>query len=56
MSAGLVSFLITIGAATWIYTQLQRRSGNNTQQSIVATVIAGAFIFIVAFVVLNMIF
>lgn len=49
MSAGLISLFFTAGAATWIYTKLQRMSGNNTKQSVVATTVAAIFIFIVFF-------
>jgi hypothetical protein len=47
MSAFWVSFLFTAGAATWIYTKFQKYSGNNTRQSVIATSVAGLFIFIV---------
>jgi hypothetical protein len=47
MSAFVVTLMFTAGAATWIFTKLQKYSGNNTQQSIIATAIAGAFIFVV---------
>jgi hypothetical protein len=47
MSAGVVSFLFSIGASTWIYTKLQRSSGNNTKQSAIAAGICFALIFII---------
>lgn len=48
MGPGLVSLFITIGACGWLYGKLQRRSGNNTQQSLVAIGVVGVFIFILA--------
>lgn len=47
MSAFVVTLMFTAGVATWIFTKLQKYSGNNTQQSVVATGVAGLFIFIV---------
>jgi hypothetical protein len=36
MSDALVSLMFTVGACTWIYTKLQRSSGNNTKQTLIA--------------------
>jgi hypothetical protein len=55
MGAGLISFLFSIGAATWIYTKFQRYSGNNTQQSVFAAGISGLVIFIIFFAILKLI-
>lgn len=49
MGKGLISFLVAIGAVTWIYNKLQRTSGNNTQQSVTAAGIAGVVIFIILY-------
>jgi len=49
MSAFVVTLMFTAGAATWIFTKLQKYSGNNTRQSVIATSVAGLFIFIVFF-------
>jgi hypothetical protein len=54
MSRFVITFLVTLGAAGWIYTRLQRNSGNNTQQSLTASAIIGAVLFIIIFVVLGM--
>jgi hypothetical protein len=54
MSAGLISLMFTVGAATWIYTKLQRISGNNTKQSLIAASIAGAMMFIVVYSIFNL--
>jgi hypothetical protein len=47
MSAFLVTLMFTAGAATWIYTKFQKYSGNNTRQSVIATAVAGVFIFVI---------
>jgi hypothetical protein len=47
MSPVVVSLLFTAGAATWIYTKLQRYSGNNTKQSAIGAAVSAIFIFIV---------
>lgn len=47
MGKGLVSLMFTVGACTWIYTKLQRTSGNNTQRSLTAIAVAGVLIFVV---------
>jgi len=54
MGKGLISLMFTAGACTWIYTRLQRTSGNNTQRSLTAVAIAGVLIFVVFFIILNL--
>ncbi|MEK7561869.1 MAG: hypothetical protein AAB541_03335 [Patescibacteria group bacterium] len=54
MGKGLISLMFTAGACTWIYTKLQRTSGNNTQRSLTAVAITGVLIFVVFYLVLNM--
>jgi hypothetical protein len=56
MSAGLISFLLAVGSSVWIFTKFQRYSGNNTQRSVIAAGISGVVIFLVAFVILGLIF
>jgi hypothetical protein len=47
MSPFVVSLMLSAGAGTWIYTQFQRSSGNNTQQSAKAAGVAALIIFII---------
>jgi len=54
MGKGLISLMFTAGACTWIYTKLQRTSGNNTQRSLTAVAVAGVLIFIVFFTILSL--
>ncbi len=53
MGKGLISLMFTAGACTWIYTKLQRTSGNNTQRSLSAIGIAGLLIFVVFYFILS---
>lgn len=46
--------MFTAGACTWIYTKLQRTSGNNTQRSLTAIAIAGVIIFVVFYFILSL--
>jgi hypothetical protein len=43
--------MFTAGAATWIFTKLQKYSGNNTQQSVIATSVAAVFIFVMFYLI-----
>jgi hypothetical protein len=56
MGNGLIAFFIAAGSGTWIYTKLMRNTGGNQQSSIIASGLIGALIFIVAFVVLGIVF
>lgn len=54
MGKGVISLMFAVGACTWIYTKLQRSSGNNTQRSLVAVAIAGLLIFVVFLTILTL--
>jgi hypothetical protein len=56
MGAGLIAFLIAVGATAWIYNRFMRTTGNLTQRSFVAAAISGLVIFTVAFLILGLIF
>jgi len=51
MTPFVVSLMFSAGAATWIYTKFQKYSGNNTRQSVIATTVAGVFIFIMFYLI-----
>jgi hypothetical protein len=53
MSPFVVSLIFSAGATTWIYTQFQRHSGNNTKQSAYAAGAAGLVIFIIFYFITN---
>lgn len=54
MSAFLITLFFTAGASTWIYNQLQKHSGNNTQQSLIATGVAAAVMFLILYTILGL--
>ena len=54
MSAWVVSFMFSVGASTWLYTKLMRRSGNNTQQSIIVTIVVGIVLLLVTYSILSL--
>lgn len=49
MSTFLIGLFVAIGAGGWVYAQIQRRTGGNTQTSLLMAGVAGviAFLFIV---------
>jgi len=55
MGSGVISLLFTLGASTWVYTKLQRYSGNNTKQSIIAIVVIALIIFLATFSILSLV-
>jgi hypothetical protein len=54
MGPFLISLFFTAGACTWIYTQLQRRSGNNTEQSAIAVGVIAMLMFLVLYTTLGL--
>jgi hypothetical protein len=54
MSPFLVSLMFTAGASAWIYTKFQKYSGNNTQQSAIATAVCAVIIFFVFYTIFNL--
>ena len=55
MSALLVSLFFSAGATTWIYVKLQKYSGNNTQQSVIAAGFIGLIILFVFYTIFKLI-
>lgn len=55
MNAFLVSIFFTAGATTWIYTKLQKYSGNNTRQSAIAAGFLGLIILFIFYTVFRLI-
>lgn len=48
MSAFFVALLCSVGAATWLYTKLQRRTGyGNSGSALKGAAIAGVIVFLV---------
>lgn len=53
MGNGLIAFLLSLGAGTWVYSKLMRRSGGLTKDSIIASVVVGIVIFIIVLYALS---
>jgi hypothetical protein len=53
MSRFVIAFLIGLGASTWLFTRLQRNSGNNTQSSLIGSGFIGLLVFIVVYIILG---
>jgi cbb3-type cytochrome oxidase subunit 3 len=50
----LISLFFTAGTCTWIYTKLQRKSGNNTEQSLIAVGVIAMLMFLVLYTALGL--
>jgi len=55
MSAFLISLFFTAGSCTWLYTQLQKRNGNNTEQSAIATGVTAMIMFLIVYTALGLV-
>jgi uncharacterized membrane protein len=55
MGPFLISLFFTAGACTWIYTKLQRRSGSNTEQTLIAVGVTAAVMFLILYTALGLI-
>lgn len=53
MGKGLISFLLAIGAGTWIYNKFMRITGSLTERSVIAATVSGIAIFLVSLLVLS---
>jgi hypothetical protein len=47
--------MFTAGATTWIYNYLQKKSGNNTEQSAIASGVAAMVMFLILYTALGII-
>jgi hypothetical protein len=54
-SAPLIGFLLGLGVAAWIYSQMMRRTGGNNQSSLVIAGIVGLIAFVVALITVSII-
>jgi hypothetical protein len=55
MGPFVVSLFITVGTCAWLFNQLQRRSGNNTEQSAIAISVIAMIMFIILYTTLGLI-
>ena len=51
----LIGLFFTAGVCGWTYTKLQRRSGNNTKQTVIALTAIAIVIFFLSYSTANMI-
>jgi predicted PurR-regulated permease PerM len=55
MGPFLISVFITAGVCAWVYNYLQKRSGNNTEQSAIATAVTAMVLFLILYTALGLI-
>lgn len=55
MSKYLIGLFVAIGIGGWAYSQIQRRTGGNTQTSLMMAGIAGAVAFIFIIIVFSLV-
>ena len=46
-SGVVIGLIVAISGGTWVYTQMMRRTGNNTKSSLITAGIAGFFAFVI---------
>ena len=49
MGNGLIAFLVAVSVSVWLYAKFMRKSGNNTQSSIIAVAVISVFTFLIVF-------
>lgn len=54
MNTVLISFLFSIGAATWVYVKMMKNSGGLTKNAITVAAIAGILLFFLFWSVLSL--
>ncbi len=55
MTNGVISFLLAIGTATWVYSKFHRSTGGNTQNALMGAGVVGIIVFILMFTLLSFI-
>lgn len=53
MSNALIGLFLAVGVAAWVYNQVQRRTGGNTQNALVVAGLVGLLAFIAMLTLLN---
>jgi hypothetical protein len=54
-SSVTIGILVALSAVAWTYTKVQRRTGNNTKNSVIVSGMAGLFAFILVVTVMSLI-
>ena len=55
MSNGLIAVFVAVSVTVWVYTKISRKTGGNTQNSLVVAGAAGLFTFLIALMLLGLI-
>jgi len=55
MSNGLIAFLITLGAVTYLYNRFMRTTGGNSKSALITSGSIGILLFIVLLYLINLI-
>ena len=55
MSSLLVGFLLGLGVGGWTYAKTMRRTGNNTQSSLILAGVVGFIAFVIGFMTMAMV-
>ncbi len=55
MSNFVIALLIAASATAWLYNKFMRRSGSNTQQSVIAAGVIGVVVLIIVWGTLNLV-
>ena len=50
-SGVVIGLIVAISGATWVYTQMMRRTGDNNKSSIITAGIAGFFAFVIVWTI-----
>jgi hypothetical protein len=56
MSTVVISLFFALGVSAWLYTKLQKYSGNNTKQTLTVLGFAALVLFFITWSILNLIF
>jgi hypothetical protein len=56
MSNAVIALLIGLATATWLYSKIMNKTGNNRQNSIITAIVSGILLFIVLYFALGIIF
>jgi len=52
MSSLVIAIFMAIGIATWVFSKVMERTGGNTKNSIIITVITAIFVFVITLTLL----
>ncbi len=50
-----IALMMSLGISTWVFNKVMKRTGGNTQNSLIITVITAVFVFIITLVLLSIV-